>query len=247
MSKSRTTSGIRATARRAFVAALAALLFAAAPAGAAIIAEWDLANATGQSAVVLAAAADVTATPITASAGVTPWNDTSEDGFIAASGWAPGAAADPTKYYEWSVTAAPGVTISYQTLTLALFRGIQGSDHGAELWDLRASTDGFGASNVLLQTFDISSSGVDEQVVFAGADISAIGAVVGTLTFRLYGYDYTSAADFSGLGNDSGWLIAGTGANPVVEGDVTTTTPEPDTAMLLTLGLLAFGLRRPRS
>lgn len=223
------------------LAAVALLLLTTAPARAIPIAEWDLASATGQSAAPLVTAANVTASAISASAGVTAWSSTAQDGFIAASGWAPGLTPDPAKYYQWSVTAAPGYLVGYETLTLALFRGIQGGNHGAQRWDLRASTDGFGSSDVYLQTFDISSSGVDQQVVFAGADVSAIGTAAGTVTFRLYGYDYTASTDFSGLGNDSGWLIFGTGANPVVTG---TLVPEPGTALLVLLGVVALG--RPR-
>lgn len=223
--------------------ALAATMLAG-QASAIPIVEWDLANATGQSATVLTNVADLTASDITASAGLTPWSSTAEDGFIAASGWAPGAAADPSLYYEWSITADPGHMISYQSITLALFRGVQGAQHGAEQWDLHASTDGFASSNIALQTFDISASGVDEQIIFSGADISSIGTVAGTVTFRLYGYDYTSPTDFSGLGNDSGWLITGTGTNPVVDGMV---IPEPGTGVLLLTGLLGLGLTRSRS
>ncbi len=66
------------------------------------------------------------------------------------------------------------------------------------------------------------------------------------MTFRLFGYDYTSPADYSGLGNDSGWLIAGTGANLGVDGDLVTLVPEPGTALLLAAGLTLLGYR-PRS
>lgn len=232
------------TIRRILLApplAACALLLLAAPARAITISEWDLASATGQSANPLGTAANVTASAISAPAGVTEWSSVAQDGFIAASNWAPGLSPDPTKYYEWTVTAGPGYLIAYQTLTLALFRGIQGGNHGAELWDLRASTDGFTSSDAYLRTFDISSSAMDEQTIFAGVDISAIGTVAGTVTFRLYGYDYTSSSDYSGLGNDSGWLIYGTGTNPLLTGTI---VPEPRTALLVLLGLTALG--RPR-
>jgi hypothetical protein len=64
-----------------------------------------------------------------------------------------------------------------------------------------------------------------------------------TVTFRLYGYDYTAASDYSGLGNDSGWVIAGTGADVVLDGIV---VPEPGAALLVGVGLLLLaGLARP--
>ena len=34
-----------------------------------------------------------------------------------------------------SITAAVGHSIAYEDITLSLFRGIQGTDHGAELWE----------------------------------------------------------------------------------------------------------------
>lgn len=226
---------------RRIVIVLALTLVVATPAGAVTIVEWDLASATGQSADPLATAGNVTATAITASAGVTAWASTTQDGFVAASGWAPGSSPDPTKYYEWTVTADPGFGIAYGSISLALFRGIQTGNHGAQLWDLRASTDGFASSDLFLQTFDITAAPADTQTPFLAADVSALGTQVATVTFRLFGYDYTSAADFSGLGNDSGWLIYGSGTNPRIDGTVV--VPEPGTGMLLVLGL-ALGLHR---
>ena len=98
----------------------------------------------------------------------------------------------------------------------------------------------------VLQTFDISSTPADEQMIFGGVDISAIGSVAGTVTFRLFGFDYTAAGDFSGFGNDSGWLIGGTGINPVVDGNVFFPIPEPSTAFLTALGLLVLTSTRRR-
>jgi len=224
------------------LAALLVLGFSGA-ADAVPIVSWDLANATGQTAAVSTLAANTSATAIAPSAGVTAWGSTAQNGFVAASGWAT-VAPDPARYYEWSVTAAAGFAIDYQGITLALFRGIQGANHGAQRWDLHASTDGFAASNVALQTLDISGSAADTQVLFSALDISALGSVAGTVTFRLYGYDYTATGDFSGLGNDSGWLIYGTGANPVVDGNVIAVVPEPATGLLVMLGLVALAAQR---
>ena len=120
----------------------------------------------------------------------------------------------------------------------------RGADHGAQRWDLYASTNGFASSEMLLTSFDISSSSADFQTQFLSTDISVIGSVQNTVTFRLFGYDYTSPADFSGLDNDSGWLISGTGSNVVLDGTVSAVvpTPEPGTALLALTGLfvLAF-------
>jgi hypothetical protein len=228
----------------------AALLFAlclAGDAAAVPLVTWDLGNATGQDADVLSTALNVSATAID-EVGVTQWSSTAQDGFVAARGWAASAVAyDPTRYYQFTVTAAAGYEISYETIDLALFRGVWGGGHGAQLWDLHASLDGFAFSDLDLGTFDISAAPADTQTLFAGHDISALGSQAGTVTFRLYGYDHTQAGDYSGLGNDDGtWLIFGTGVDPVVSGTVAA-VPEAARSALLWLGLLglAAGGSRP--
>jgi hypothetical protein len=221
-------------------AALALGLGLGAPAAAVPIAGWDIAAATGAGAAVDFTATDVTATALTA-VGVTPWTF-GQNGFVAAAGWAPGLVPDAARYFQWSVTAAPGSAIQFGSMALALLRGIQGANHGAELWDLRASNDGF-ASSVLVQTLDISSSGPDTQVVF-NVDLTVLGTLTGTVTFRLFGYDYTSPSDYSGLGNDSGWVIAGTGVDLGIQGSVVSLVPEPASLPLLGLGLMVLAALR---
>lgn len=228
-----------------FIALLSAWVLASASASATPIVSWDLANATGQTANAISLDANVSGTSILP-VGASPWTSTAQNGFVAASGWGV-SAPDAGRYYEWTVSAAPGFQIQYETVTLALFRGISGAQHGAELWDLRASNDAFATQNLALQTFDISATAADTQQIFAGADISALGTQAGTVTFRLYGYDYTAPGDFSGLGNDSGWLIYGTGTNPTIDGSVFALVPEPSTALLLGLGLVVLGGRGRRS
>lgn len=215
------------------------------------IATWDLASATGQQADVLSTAAGVTASVLD-EVGVTQWTSTAQDGFVASAGWATSATTyDPGRYYEFSITADPSYTITYETLDIALFRGINGGGHGAQLWDLHASTDAFGSSDVDLGTFDISAAAADTQTPFVGHDISVLGTQSGTVTFRLYGYDYTSSGDYSGLGNDDGtWLIYGTGLDPTVGGTVSSaggpSVPEPGRIVLAIAGLVGlFALGRP--
>jgi hypothetical protein len=216
-------------------------------AGAATLVVWDLASATGQQADVGSLAANVGAGPID-EVGVVQWPNTGQDGFVAARGWSPDPLAyDPARYYGWSVTAAPGFEIRYGQLELALFRGIGGGGHGAERWDLHASVDGFASSDLALGTFDLAGQGADVQTAFA-ADLSALGRVGGTVTFRLYGYDQTYAQDYSGLGNDDGtWLIYGTGLDPTLSGVVfpdsaSSGVAEPGAAALVGLSLAGFVL-----
>ena len=224
-------------------ALLALALLLGARANAVPIAIWDIASATGASAAVTFTETNVTATALSVT-GVAPWTF-GQNGFVVAAGWAPGLAPDPGRYFEWSVTAAPGSSIQFNSMDLALLRGIQGANHGAQLWDLRASTDGF-ASSMLVQTLDISGSAADTQTIFS-VDLSPLGSQAGTVTFRLYGYDYTSPVDYSGLGNDSGWVIYGTGVNLGIDGSVVSLVPEPGSLPLFGAGLvLLAALRRRR-
>lgn len=234
--RSTTATRRRAALRRASLGSALALLLASAG-RAAVITEWDVASATGQDVAVLTSAANTSASSI-GSVGVAAWPFTTESGFSATSGWAAGLIRDPGRYYQFSVSADPGFAITFQTVSLALFRGIQSPDHGAQRWDLYASPDVF-ASELLLASFDISGSSADTQTQFLNTDISALGIRQGTITFRLFGYDYTSSADYSGLGNDSGWLISGTGSNVILNGtvDVVVPSPEPGTAAMALLGL----------
>ncbi len=226
-----------AVTRRALVACIT-LLLSGSLAGAAPIVEWDVAGSDGATVPVLSTASHVSAADVVP-VNVNPW----PGGFCcfaAASGWASGASADPGRYYELSVTPDAGYSIRFETLTLSLFRGIQGANHGAEDWELRASHDGFSST---LLSFDLAGSGADEQVLFADQDISAIGTHTGPVQLRLYGFDYTSASDYSGLGNHLGPSpLTGTGSNLVLGGVVQQllVVPEPSTFALVALGLLGL-------
>lgn len=230
----------RAASRVASVWVACAILLPAWLASAAPIIGWDILGSDGQTASVLSAVSDVSGTDLTP-VNVTPW----PGGFCcftAAADWGTGAAPDLAKYYEFSITAAAGHLIVYEDISLSLFRGIQAPDHGAQLWQLRASHDGYGSA---LAAFDISASGADEQIPFNNVDISAVGTQPGTVTFRLYGYDYTSPIDYSGLGNHPGPTpLSGTGTSLTMGGQV---VPEPLSLAQLGLGLsmlAAAGRRR---
>ncbi|MDH3685397.1 MAG: hypothetical protein OEP95_04185 [Myxococcales bacterium] len=220
-----------------FACALAWAVGLASSAQAVPIATWDIANATGQSAAVGFTETGVSAVDLV-SVGVPLWPNTNQDGFVVASDWAPGAVADPSRYFEWSLTIDASTEIDLNSIDLALFRGLQGPNHGAELWDLHASFDGFSGSDISLATLDISASAGDEQTLF-NVDLSTLGTLMNTtVTFRLYGYDYTSNNDYSGLGNDSGWVIGGTGADVMIDGVL---VPEPSVALMVGVGLLLLG------
>ncbi len=239
-------SSASALSRTLSLCLVCAILALAPVASALPIIDWDILGSDGQTATVLSAVPNVSGTDLTY-ANVTPWGG-GYCCFTAAAGWeASSAAPDLSKYYEFSITAAVGHSTVYEDITLSLFRGIQAPDHGADLWQLRSSHDGYAGS---LAVFDISGSAADEQTLFSAVDISAVGTQSGTVTFRLYGYDYTSAADYSGFGNQPGpggtptEPLSGTGSNLIVGGTV---VPEPATLAQVGLGLamLAFaGCRR---
>ncbi len=222
---------------RQILAGLFASIVAAAamPAAAIPITTWDIAGSNGQTAVVLASEPLTTATSLVA-VNVTPWPG-GYCCFTAASGWT--LAFDPSRYFEFSVSADPGHSIAYESITLSLFRGIAGATHGAESWQLRSSADAFGST---LASFSLAGSAGDEQVLFTGVDISSLGTVAGSLVFRLYGYNYNAPGDFSGLGAQPGSTpLTGTGSNLIINGMV---IPEPGTAALVSVGLMLLAARR---
>ena len=126
---------------------------------------------------------------------------------------------------------------------MSLFRNYRRVNrHGAESWDLRASTDGFANSVVFLSSFDISGSASNEQVVFSDVDISALGTLPSAVSFRLYGYDAGGNFSFSGLSNEDGTRLGGSGSDLILGGLVSPASPlpEPVTIMVLAFGALAY-------
>lgn len=222
---------------RLLLATLSFAVLAIAPlaATAVPIVTWDIAGSNGQTASVLSAAPLTAASSLTA-VNVTPWPG-GYCCFTAAAGWT--LALDPTRYFEFSVTADPGHSIAYESITLSLFRGISGSTHGAESWVLRSSVDAFTGD---VAAFSLAGTPSDSQTLFSDVDISSIGTQVGTVVFRLYGFDYTAPGDYSGFGNQPGTTpLSGTGSNLIIQGMV---IPEPGTALLVGGGLAALALTR---
>lgn len=204
----------------------------------ATIATWDIAGSDGNTAVALTPNAGTLATDLTP-VGVTPW----AGGFCcftAAADWGTSAAApDLAKYFQFSAGADTGYSITFEEASLSLFRGVSGGLHGADQWQLRASHDSFSS---IVASFDISASASDEQVLFEDVDLSAIGTQTGLIEFRLYGFNYTNAADFSGLGNQSGTFpLTGTGIDLIIEGGIAL-VPEPNAALMIGLGLIGLSL-----
>ena len=209
------------------------------------IVQYDIAGANGASAQVGDKAANITATELTATGVRTRGTGGNYDSMVSARNWPTVSVLDPGKYFEFAVTADPGYTVSYGSVTFALFRDYNSaSNYGAESWQLHGSTDAFGLSDMLLSSVSLAGSGSDEQVVFSQLDISALGTQSGTVTFRLYGYDATKNGRFAGLGNEGDKHLTGTGSDLFLEGLVNApaTVPEPMTIVVLALGALVYAL-----
>ena len=213
----------------------------ASPIWADYILQYDIAGADGVTAQVADIAANITATELGVE-GVTTKNPS---GMVSAMRWPTVSVPDPGKHLEFAVTAGPGYTVSYDSITFALFRDYNSaSDYGAESWQLHGSIDAFSASDIFLFSVSIAGSGPDEQVVFSQQDISVLGTQSGTVTFRLYGYDAGRNNRYAGLGNEGGTYLTGSGSDLIVEGLVNppSPVPEPMTIVLLALGALAYFL-----
>jgi hypothetical protein len=212
--------------------------------------EWDIANSRGNTADVLYSARGVSGSSI-GSHGVKTWNKNwGYKGFLAATHWEKKDKPHKNKYFQFDVSADDGLSIDYESVSFSLFRGdYSRGRHGAEIWSLKASTDGFKHDILDLAMLDISESGKDEQIFFDQLDISDLGRKAGTVSFRLYGASDNYNRDYSGLGNTNQKGFSGTGSNLKVTGNVSSNDaiPEPATLAVLGLGGMTVLLRRRKT
>lgn len=163
----------------------------------------------------------------------------SSSGNFRASAWSTNATADLTKYFEFSLTAAPGTTLNMSNITF----GIGRSSTGPLKWEWRSSIDSFAAAatnyttintnltltNGAISVPDLSSSWSSNTVSFS--DIITMD----TVTFRFYGY---GAKTNSGTGGFQG--------NLTFTGESIAVIPEPSTFSLLiapAVALLGYRMR----
>lgn len=151
----------------------------------------------------------LTVSPI-AKVGVTT---SSSSGNFRASGWPVGATSgsdvftgdlDPTKYIEFTITAADGKAIDLPTLNF----GIGRSGTGTRQWQWRSSADNYAAAipvataNAALMNEGGVLTNPDSNSNWAGNSIQTSGGTfenVKSITFRLYSYNAETTSGTAGL------------------------------------------------
>ena len=131
-------------------------------------------------------------------------------------------------YFEWTVTAAAGYSMS---ITQIAFQ-VQRSNTGASNLVLRTSVDSYAADLNTLSNFANNNATVASS--FNSSGIVALQDVSGSVTFRVIAWTgiSTGSTGFEGTGNDI--QIFGT----------TTLVPEPGTLALMATGLIALTASR---
>lgn len=148
-----------------------------------------------------------------------------------AQGWDGAAtAADAlaaNNYFEWTVTAAAGYSMS---ITQIAFQ-VQRSNTGASNLVLRTSVDSYVADLNTLSNFAGNNATVASS--YDSSAIVSLQNVSGSVTFRVIGWPgaTTGSTGFEGTGNDI--QIFGT-----------TIVPEPGTLVLMVTGLIALTASR---
>jgi hypothetical protein len=204
------------------------------------IATYDIGANTGGSDVTPTTASGVTAATLTTTASA----GTGFAGTYAKTLWGAATSLDPTKYMTWSVTPTAGNQIDFAganaTFSLTFNGDSPGGPHGADTWDLHASLNNFTGSDITLAT-GMSLGTTFLAQVPESVPLGALATQIGTVTFRLYGYNDTkqvAGQDSAGLAN-AGAPFTGTGGNLLISGTVSA-VPEPSSYAAV-FGALAFG------
>lgn len=134
---------------------------------------------------------------------------------------------DPTKYIEFTLTAATGQTFSNPKVRFDLYR----SSTGPRQWAWRSSLDNY-ASNIVLDSVGASvtqAAGVmtltDVAQAFTGNMFQLNQSNLTTITFRLYGYNAEAATGTGGLQNALEFFVTTAGSGGGGGGGGTPTGP----------------------
>ncbi|HEV2480434.1 MAG TPA: hypothetical protein VGS79_12245 [Puia sp.] len=144
-------------------------------------ATWSFA---GSSVAASSTGADITATAVTMGSDVTGGGQFSGSDFFGQDGWPATTTIDPNAYMQFSVSPNSGYYLALNTVVLNLRHSTLGTAAGSgpTSWQLRSSVDGYtsvlgsGTLTTSYQSFTITLP-------------AAFPGIMGTVTFRLYGYN----------------------------------------------------------
>jgi hypothetical protein len=161
----------------------------------------------------------------------------SSSGNFRASSWTTNSIVDPSKYFEFTLTANPGTTINMSSINF----GIGRSATGPIKWEWRTSIDNYAtiASNYV--TINTNLTLIDGTIsvpdVSSGWTNNTLGFQdfnnLNSITFRFYGFASEAIAGTGGLQG-----------NLTFNGESISVIPEPSTvSLLLICGITALGYR----
>jgi len=223
--------------RKLFFLSLAAALLSS-QANADIVVEYTTAGGVTSIAANANTNGNVTADDLVAGSGLNVQNFSTFN----FSGWDVGstsfdAAVAANDFWSWGFSVTnPGVTIDLTDMAIRLDRSSSGPDD----FEIQASVNGGSPSSVLTFDFMDGASGV----TFTGVDLSGLGTVVtgDTVVFTLAAFNSESVNGTFDLET----VTSGGTDSIQINGVITKAVPEPTTAAILGIGLVASVVRRRR-
>ncbi|MFH1498767.1 MAG: PEP-CTERM sorting domain-containing protein [Verrucomicrobiota bacterium] len=145
-------------------------------------------------------------------------------------------------YYQFTISASPDYQLDLDSFVFAY----RATSTGARYTQLAYSLDGFETAGVTIGTNSVLPSGSTTATSFSVAldGVEDLQSVVGTVAFRLYGWNETNWANSGGAA-----IFTNGGVSTGILGTVSAAVPEPSTTAVI-MGSLVFagvvGLRRKR-
>lgn len=221
--------------KKVMITAAAAMLFAAGTAQAAVVAEWDTTGKTGSEVSVAGAgSAQVSAADLVRGSGVAASSAANNFG---TTGW---NGVNANDYIQFGMTVANG----YQANLSELWISTRSSSTGPGTIGLYSSLDNY--TNAIFTVAQPSAVYVNSKI-----DLSSLGAITGTVYFRVMEVGDTAPNGYATAGTGTfrvgDYYDGSTFLNIMLQGETSssTPTPVPAAAWLLGSGLLGLvGLRR---